>query len=147
MSLPVYVRCRDGALYLNPILVFPEGFVCFDDTELPELVVWLDSSNLEAPPPVDVCELLRRLFGSYPDLETACGAHVDSIKYHQRAERPVPESEEFKPAIAYFFKVHARIPQPQVHEGTERYASRVAGAVLDWPASPYDPTQIEFDGE
>lgn len=152
MSLvTVAARCRDGALYLEPLWAFPEGFVVLDEAEPPELVLWLPHDAHEGTAaihsPVDV---LERVFGYGPAGGTMvasngrtcrrCSAYVDSLGYHGRASRVLPGSEpwEFAPAISYRFEILTRPPVPTFHEGTERHAGRVRGVVHDWAATPYD---------
>lgn len=146
-----YVRARDGALYKNPVLVFPEGFICFDETEEPELVIWIPPGELTAEGGHEavktMADVLRRVFGEYSHLPGGYG--VDLMKMAGTAtasERVVPGTEpfEFMQGLAVFFEVAHRIPRPTMHDGTERYASRVEGTVYDWPADPLDASRLEM---
>tara|TARA_R110000822_G_scaffold120633_3_gene254149 strand:- start:8677 stop:9084 length:408 start_codon:yes stop_codon:yes gene_type:complete len=131
MSLsPTYVRARDGALYKSPVLIFPEGFVCFDDTDPPELVLWL--------PVLDVVEVMGRVLGR--------AANPGTLIATGESQRVLPLSEpwEFKPAAAWTFELTGRIPRPQKHDGTERYPSRCVGLVLDLPPHQLDASEIEI---
>lgn len=148
MSLvSTHVRARDGALYKNPVLVFPEGFVCFDDQEPPELVLWIDEASADArkvPDGLNPVAVLERVFG------VSSGAQLDavpeSLRHHSFSLRIMPKTEppDFRPAVSYFFELAGRIPRPTLHEGTARHASRVDGRVTDAPAGAYDVHQLEI---
>ncbi len=132
----IYVRCRDGALYENPVFVFPEGFICFSGNEPPELVLWVFR---KAP-----CEaVLRRIFGMGPD---TCSADLGSIGTAYPSMRVVPGSDpwEYQSAVAYYFELLCRIPRPTEYGGQERYRSRVKGSVLDLPAHQLDALYLEI---
>ena len=141
MSLAsTYARCRDGALYKNPILVFPEGFICFDDLEPPELVLWMPKGSAKVPPIEYAIETLERVLGGMGfDRET-----VRRNKLCQRV-RPGTNPEVFTDAHSYLFTIAGRIPRPIFHDGTERHASRVRKCcVYDWPATALDASHIEI---
>lgn len=149
MSLAaVHVRCRDGALYRLPIWVFPEGFICFDDTEPPELVIWLPPQADPQPTAEEGHQaaraILSRVFGFGASSE-AHSAVVDSVAPQGDAHRVVPGGGmELAPARSFFFEVTGRPPRPTIAEGTERYPSRVSGTVFDWPATPLDAKALEI---
>ncbi len=133
----IYVRARDGALYLDPVLVFPEGFVCFSSRERPEVVLWLDDSGL--------CTLANGMARIEHLLGRA--ALMPSILFNKRAQRVVPGSDpwEYRPAISYFIDIVARIPRPQRHDGTIRYPrDRGAATVADWPMHRDDPNELDM---
>lgn len=140
MSLAsVHVRARDGALYKNPLLVFEEGFLCFDDVERPEIVLWLPPGATDKTPVVsNVVEVLRARLGRAVD--------VDTVFYHSRSLRVVPDTEpwQYRPAIAYFLDIVARIPRPTAHEGTERYPRNCSGLIMDWSSAPQDANELEI---
>ena len=143
--MSVYVRARDGALYKDPLWVFPEGFICFDDTEPPELVLWLDLKMLEAASAADVDAILRRVFGFVSSSEL-CSAVPGSAFLVARSQRVIPGTDppQLNPADSYFFEAVARPPRPTINDGTERHASRVKGRVWDWPAGAYDASSLEI---
>lgn len=146
-----YVRARDGALYKNPVLVFPEGFICFDETERPELVLWIKPGELSQEDAngyaATAVEVLRRVFGEYSHLPGGYG--VDLMTLSPEAgigDRVIPNTEpfQFAPAMSLFFEVSHRIPRPTMHDGTERYARQADGTVYDWPADPLDVHRLEM---
>lgn len=143
MSLvSTWVRCRDGALYRNPRLVFPEGFVCFDEKDPPELVVWYDSDTSAAPLMEDA--ILRRVFRIGV---SKYSADPNTLRRKRVSMRVVPDTDpwRFAPAVSFFFDVTGRIPRPTLHDGTERHASRLKGArVIDFEPHPLDVLQIEI---
>lgn len=156
MSLgAVFVRARDGALYREPIWVFAEGFICFDEDEPPELVLWIDPAE-EEPPLAALLTLsgkrlvaahtvLRRVFGFGPAGD-ACSADVDSLAPQSDAQRVFPGSDppDLKPARSFFFEVVGRPPRPTLDDGTERYPRRAGGTVFDWPATALDAKALEI---
>ncbi len=132
----IFVRARDGALYLDPVIVFPEGFVCFSSEEGPEVVLWL---AVDASPPADSFLRISHLLGR--------SVNIASIDFNKRAQRVVPGSDpwEYRPAISYFIDIVARIPRPQRHDGTVRYERDCDGAaVMDWPAHRSDPHELDM---
>lgn len=157
MSLtPVAARCRDGALYLEPVWFFPEGFVCLDGEEPPELVLWLpEGAHEETPAQHDPVAVLERVFGYGPGSGfmrapngrelPRCSAFVDSVGYRGRALRVIPGTDPFElaPAISYRFEILSRPPRPTFHEGTERHASRVRGVVFEWDIGPHDSRALD----
>ncbi len=139
----IYVRARDGALYLDPVLVFPEGFVCFSSEERPEVVFWLDDSTRSGielvTPPGDKLQIIWRRLGR--------SANITSITHGKRAQRVIPGSDpwEYRHAISYFISFVDRIPRPQRHDGTVRYERDCDGAaVMDWPAHRSDPHELDM---
>ena len=147
MSLAsTYVRGRDGALYKNPVISFPEGFVCFDESEPPELVLWLPSTPHEKTPDGDVARaVLDRVFRFPEGVGFATVPH-GGVACNGRSDRVIPGTDplEFRPAIAFSFNLAGRIPRPVFHEGTERHASRLGrAAVYDFPATAYDALQLD----
>ena len=141
MSLvSTYARCRNGTLYKNPILVFPEGFLCFDDTDPPELVLWMPKGSAKVPAIEYAQGVLERVLGR-------AGFDPSSLSRHDLAERVIPGSDPwvFAASHSYFLKLTRRIPRPMVHDGTERHASRLRGcAIFEWDASAEDATSIEI---
>lgn len=140
MSLmPTYVRGRDGAWYRNPVLVFAEGFLCFDDEDPPELVLWLsDKHERGFPEPLKTLELV---------LGVPSGIH--RIGPAKRSQRVVPGSEPFvfQPAAGFDLALTRRIPVPTMHEGSERRLTRLPPggfAFLDFPPHPQDPHELEI---
>ncbi len=144
----IFVRARDGALYLDPVLVFPEGFVCFSSQEATEVVLWLESDL--SPPGKEVSRreaegegvdlILQRRLGRSLSIGSACIACLPAL-------RVVPGSDpwEYRPAISYFVDIVARIPRPQRHDGTIRYPrDRGAAAVADWPMHRDDPNELDM---
>ena len=154
VSGAAWIRARDGALYLDPVFVFPEGFLCFGHGEEPELVVWLpEDADEHTPPPCDVVAVLQEqlgygeaAFAQDPNGRTLprCSAVVDSISYRGRAMRVIPGSEppELAPAISYFFRLQRRIPVPPIFAEIGRYPGRCGGLVVDFPPDPYDARNL-----
>jgi hypothetical protein len=132
--LPVYVRARDAGFYRNPVVDFPEGFLCFDDESPPELVLWLDEAGT-CPEPLAV---LKRRLGP------AHGAF--GIRAPKGAQRVVPGTNPpmFKPAAGFEIQLNRRIPQPRVHEGVERRTSRCGPCfVIDFPVHAMDAHELD----
>ena len=95
MSLvSTYVRAVDGKLYRNPTVVGDGWFVCFDDDDPVELVVFRDAIM----PKLDWLEVGR---------PHACGRRCVP-----------PEWKRMKPANAYWCELRAPIPVPTLHDGT-----------------------------
>jgi len=116
MSLvPTYVRARDGYWYEDPVIEFPEGFICFDDDDPPELVLWRASLVAEPASP-DVCRaVLDRVLGP--------NAHTDLCQPPRLGERAVLKVRgpiKLRPASWQFFRLLARIPAPKRHYGRFR---------------------------
>ena len=136
MSLvPMYVKCRDGSWYREPVLVFAEGFVCFDDEDPPELVLWLRDDGTH-PDPMAVLEFVLGENHGVFDLGPP-----------RKSQRVVPGSEPFAfvPAAGFSFMLMRRIPVPTMDEGNERRLSRVGPCVnLDPPPHPNDPHELHI---
>lgn len=128
----VYVRARDGAFYLDPLIVFAEGFICFSHYTRPEAVLW----------DPDVTKS-RGALRSILDRVFVYGFEVDTAREAGRSLRVVPGSDpfDFKPAAAFTFEVTARIPVPQLYNGSARYP-RLPVKVYDWEASVDDATHL-----
>ena len=137
-KVSTYVRARNGALYKNPIFAFDEGFVCFDDEEPPELVLWKPKEG----DPITPAAALELVLGARVDGEPPEWRLVRGARESQRVV-PFTSPPQFLPAIAYFFELFARVPTPTFHEGEERYASRIRGHVLDFSARASDPNRLE----
>lgn len=139
----VWVRARNGALYKDPVLAFPEGFICFDPVEKPELVIWLPLEEPEAPPPCNIVDVLYRVLGGNDVSPTFIAG---SLLHTQHAQRSFPGSDPpaWAPARAYSFTITRRIPTPTDHGGEERYPRRCAGAVIDFPANVCDVHELEI---
>ena len=169
MTAAVYVRARDGALYGDPVWLFPEGFVAFPAKAGPpepfgELAIWLDPKGpKDQPVGFSVVDVLRRVmgFGLTPHglpraSETPerfgysrplCSADLDSIACAERRELVIPGSDpEVKRAAAVFwFELVRRPPRPSVSTDRQRHAGRVrAATVIDLEGSPFDAHQFEI---
>jgi len=137
---PVYVRARDASFYRNPLVAFAEGFLCFDEKEQPELVLWLDEHHLlqgQAIAPPVVLAIVAKRFGVEHGVSRVSTARI--------AERVVPGTEPhlFQPAAAFHVDIQRRIPQPKFHEGAERRTSRVGDCfVIDLPAHSNDAHEL-----
>jgi len=131
-----WVRCRDGGLYLNPLLVFPEGFVCFPAGQ-PELVLWaVDMAGQPLTERFEFGTVLRWLFGD--------DAAIQPVEARSE-QRVFPGSEPyvFRPALVAPFELKGRIPQPQMHDGVARYPRQCGGLpVLELPAQPRDAYRL-----
>ncbi len=153
-ALPIYVRARNGSLYKNPVFLFPEGFICCSDRERMEISIWCsDEVVLGAPPDISAVDVLRRVFGISRDGipgGNGCAAVLDSVTYKSRGMSVVPGTDpwEFRAAISYRFEIDKRTPKPTMHEGEERYASRIrSSTVIDPLANQYDAIQIDIPKE
>ncbi len=146
MSESIYVRARDGALYQDPVLSFPEGFISFNETGQTVVVLWLDKDDFEGLPQASVLGVLRRVLRlglsvSFSESSVICLGL--SARCHPGADPSKPQN-----SIAFRFSLTARIPRPTLHAGTERHASRLRShIVLDWPASSYDTLHLEIPKE
>lgn len=141
-EVSTYVRARNGMLYLNPILLADFGFVCFDDVEPPELVLWAPAPGVETITPA---EALVRFLGERPANKPKGWGLMNGCRI---AERLVPftNPQRFAQAACYFFVLTERMPMPTHSDGEERYASRLRGQhVIDMPASTDDYARIEID--
>lgn len=136
----IYVRCRDGALYKNPLLIFEEGFVLFEASKATEAVLWLESTDAMWPRK-DIIGVLSHVFGEN-------GFALDIGQTFRRVERGVPLTNpvRFRPAICMVIAVKLRIPRPKKHEGSERYPGRCekGARILDLPIGPFDAQSIEL---
>lgn len=136
----VYVQARDGAFYRNPLIVFPEGFIRFDDAGRPEIVMWADDSKAVLDAIEKLGDVLVRLFG------------VDGIALSfagdvSQGERTIPGSDppHTRGAVGIFFgPLRRRIPRPTLHEGSERYESRCKGVVVAMPRHQRDAYDYEL---
>lgn len=156
MTDDVWVRARDGALYKNPLLVFDEGFICFDPEDNAEIVLWITEEEIDGPPKVNVVTVLQRVLGfgagvqmELPDgrILPLCSAFVDSVGYRTRSRRVVPLTDpwEYANTISYHFKLILRIPRPLLHEGIERYIRNTSGGtVWDPPVNQMDANALEM---
>jgi hypothetical protein len=118
----VYVRAVDGRFYKDPIVVFTEGFVCFDDDDPPELVLW---TPLRRGPD----EVLEKLFGGRAHL----GRYVGDADRYEPLRGRVTLASKMRPASSWFFMLRVRIPATEYHGGVDVGAPRGAGAVYDFP--------------
>lgn len=129
----VYVRARDGALYRNPVIVIPEGFICFGGGERPEIVVWRVGDGL--CPEDGARVLLHRTLSIW-------GVATQSMTSKPELERirPGSEPEVWTPANSYLFDLSMRIPIPSMHDGIERYAGRLheSEELIDMPSHSLD---------
>ena len=108
MSLTAtYVRSTDNRFYKNPLIVFDEGFIVFDSSEPPELVLWIES--LSDNPPTIIADILSRELMS-PDSWT-------NLRSGIRALRTARDFREMRPATSFYFDLLRRIPPPSEHDG------------------------------
>tara|TARA_R110000851_G_scaffold120002_1_gene248063 strand:- start:5453 stop:5818 length:366 start_codon:yes stop_codon:yes gene_type:complete len=119
------------------MIVSPAGFLCWDDTDPPEIVLWIHDGENVLEPMAEVEKMLGPDHGARLIEETP-----------RTSERVVPGTEpmEFKPAAAFFLEIDRRIPTPTVHAGCEQRYSRVRGEhVLISPAvHPRDGYDFNF---
>lgn len=108
MSLvSTYVRAVDGQLYRNPIIYGDGWFVCFDDDDPMELVVfertvWPDLNWLAT-----ICKRLHAIRGV------------------------PPKWLDMKPATSYWCRLTKRIPVPQDHSGIVKREEITQGVIID----------------
>jgi hypothetical protein len=135
-----WVRCRDGALYRDPQLVFDGGFVAFPRGE-PELALWMrDAEGKPSPIPLveyDIAGILEQLFHGDGVLD------LKTIAETQERQYPGSDPPVLFPALVIPFRMLGRIPQPQIHHGTARYNRQCyGGQILELPASPRDAYRL-----
>jgi hypothetical protein len=121
MSLDyTYVKAVDGNYYRDPVLSGPDWFICFDDTEPPELVIrqgqLLSSINLaRAKEILSGLDFNYKLLSTKPNLALRCfGKEIGDGLY---------------PAGAYFFVLDSPIPIPTEHKGVVNGRSITSGTV------------------
>lgn len=134
---PIYVRARDAAFYRNPVVVFPEGFLCFDEVEPPELVLWGELETIRSLSVTEVMVVLARRFG--------IDHGVTRVGPTRLAQRPMPGLEPplFQPAAGFYLDLHRRIPKPKFHDGSERRLTRAGDHhAIDFPAHPRDAYEL-----
>ncbi len=132
----VYVRCCDGALYKDPLLVLPHGFAQFSGCAIgcAEIVEWVADAFA---PPARPESLAARLLGR-------CVFWGE----FRKAERVVPYTKPFEYRPAHIFTVTCtqRIPRPTTHSGTQRYAGRCEpdARVFEFPKDVDDAKRIRL---
>jgi hypothetical protein len=134
-GMALYVRCRDGALYRNPVLLFNEGYIGFGGGGKAELVIWSDMLDGLHPK-----EVLDRLLGS--------DGWTITILTGGKGKRRVPGGQDRREldAIVRPFALDRRIPRPRLNEGSSRYTHRLEqgqGEVVDFPVDPRDASDAE----
>lgn len=105
MSLvPIRVHIGEGMVLEDPLILFPEGFICFDDDDPPEIVIWTDDQGAPVAQPSVV---LARLGWPGVSLGTCIRGRRSA-----HPERSVPPCE-MRPAIWWFFKrpLSSRMPR------------------------------------
>lgn len=108
MSLvPIRVNIGDGMVLEDPLILFPEGFICFDDDDPPELVIWTDEKGHAVIQPG---VLLARL--GWP------GVQLGPVYVGERSAHPERKSGpcEMRPAKWWMFKepLRSRMPREAV---------------------------------
>lgn len=127
----VYVQARDGALYLNPTVIFPEGFLWFG-AERPELVLWLVDSV-----PTDVQGIFDRVFGPNS------GSPFHELPKVSQRVVPLTDPWQYRPAVAFPLRLLRRIPRPKKHDGAVRYVRDPAARVLKWGPHARDLDELD----
>ena len=124
MSLvATYVRAVDGQLYRDPIIYGDGWFLCFDDEDPLELVVFKGAV--------------------WPKLD-----YITILHDHDCGMRSVPPKwRETKPAKAYWCALVKRIPVPQLHDGVVDREKITQGVIYDLGGSdestPEEGSQAE----
>ncbi len=103
-----YVRAEDGQLYRGPVIYGDGWFVCFDDDDPPELVVF---EGTEVP--------------SLPWLRLKGKANGGGSRCVPPTWEPMAE------ANSYWCKLLAPIPVPELHDGTTTKDKIMQGVVYD----------------
>jgi len=130
----VYVRAKNAAYYLNPILSSPRGMVTFAEG-LPALVIWKDRDNYD-----QALEVAAELLGD-------SGQGWAITRLITEREMPVVTTQpphRVHQARVYAMVLSRRIPTPLISGGDLRYRSRIpAGTlVIDADAHPDDANEI-----
>ncbi len=131
----VYVQARDGAFYKDPLFVFEEGFLCFDDDDPPELILWIPEKVQDAEwHPANALAKVVQRFGDCLHVTT------DDLFNARHSERVIPGTEpfQFRQAASLFVKITGRTPRPTKSDGSERYKRNCPGRIYAWPARPKD---------
>lgn len=118
----VYVQALDGLLYKDPIISGNNWFVCFDDTEPPEIVMKRYGSTTE--------KSARRMAHTLL-LGAGIGFELGEINSLKNG-RSFPPTWKPAPASSIFFKLLAPIPVPRDHGGVKIKPSLIAGAIIFW---------------
>lgn len=134
------VRCRDGAFYVDPIIDLVDGYLFFPPTEPPRVVVWgvpTDEPGEESFPPVEAI-LYRRMGGGSIGVVTDLSVALVSIP-------GAPSGTPLRRAMVHEVGLRRRIPRPDWHAGSMRWARPRAGEallVIDMPADVKDSREI-----
>lgn len=129
------------------MIVFPEGFICFDDEDPPELVLWISDEEAQTEAFVidatRAFETIARVL-SFAEIDPEAQAMALSLAFGSRSLRIVPDTEpfDFRPAASWFFEIAGRIPTPQVYGDVQRYPRQAPGVLFDFPVSPWDATRL-----
>jgi len=129
----VYVRAKNAAFYLNPILACPRGLILFEEGE-PLLVIWNDRDNYDR-----FMEIVRDMLGD------SRGWSIVALLSEQPmpvVTTPPPHREHM--ARVYRLKLSRRIPTPSLSGGHLKYRSRVPAdiPIVDLPSHPNDAYEI-----
>lgn len=112
MSLsPIYVKCRDGKYYKNPVITDDKDFyICFDDDEPIEIVIF---DHCKRSPEAIMSEL--EIKHSKLIKGTASLRHLKG---------------KFLPAKSFFFIEIENVPVPNKHDGIIKHQKDLPECVL-----------------
>ena len=132
----IWVRCRNGAYYADPCFELGEqGYIYFDrQSQQPTLIRWIPLDG--TPPALSHEELILLAFDDDGYVHGSLGPAICEARSPLHGDRD-------QPASTCTFKLARRIPVPALHNGTERYGSRILGPRIDPPAFDRDADEID----
>lgn len=111
MSLvPTYAQAVDGWFYKEPTWRGEGWFICLDDDDPPELVMYKSLKKL----PQDILREAGFVFD-----ETS----VEFVGESGRLYKDISEGVDFIDSMSYFFHLKGRTPVPTEHEGKVKKGS------------------------
>ncbi len=118
MSLcPVYVRAVDGLFYKDPVICHYDWFICFDDDDPPELVVFAKNRK-EAYAKLEIIEAQQTFFRRSSPLGSM------NFRHHE-------QTKKYRSACSCWIELVSPIPSQEGKTGTTQ---------TKCPCVIYDPT-------
>lgn len=106
-KVSVFVEAVDGFHYQNPVVYGNDWFLCFDDEELPEIVIKQFKRTSPASAKKRAIKVMREA----------------GIKFKMGTERPSqcgrvfpPKWDKISDAVSFYLEITAPIPIPGIHE-------------------------------